>query len=94
MPSRCWGVISADFLTKLPTSEQGNDSVLVVVDKLLKRAVFIPTTKDVDAPRVEQLFMDYVFSKHGVPISIISARDPKFTAKYWGRMMELLNMAN
>ncbi len=66
--------------------------MLVVVDKLSKRAVFIPTTKDVDAPRVEKLFMDYVFSKYGVPISIISDRDPKFTAKYWGCMMELLNV--
>ncbi len=92
VPSRCWDVISADFLTELPTSEQGNDSVLVVVDNFSKRAVFIPTTKDVDAPRVEQLFMDYVFSKHRVPISIISDRDPKFTAKHWGCMIEFLNV--
>ena len=91
IPSTTWEVVTTDFLTELPISKKGNDAVLVIVDKLSKRAILVATRKDVDAPEVAQLFQDSLFSKHGVPVSIISDRDPKFTAKYWKCLTQLKN---
>ena len=92
IPEKCWDVVTTDFLTELPTSAKGNNMVLVIVDKLSKRAIFIPTHKDVTAPEVAQLFQDHLFTKHGTPITIISDRDPKFQARYWRSLAEQQNV--
>lgn len=92
IPEGCWVTITADFVTEFPTSSNSFDTVLVVVDKLSKRAIFIPTKKTVTAPEVFQLFQDHVFAKHGVPIKIVSDRDPKFISHYWKCLTELLDI--
>ena len=65
---RCWDEVTCDFVSELPTSGAGFDTVLVIVDKLSKRAIFIPTTKNGTAQDVAQLFQDKLYSTHGVPI--------------------------
>ncbi len=45
IPQNCWDCITADFLSELPVSRYGNDSILVVVDKLSKRGISIPSKK-------------------------------------------------
>ena len=92
IPEQPWEVITADFLTELPTTRQGNDTVLIVVDKLSKRCVLIPTRKDISARDVAQLFQDHVFTKYGTPTTIITDRDPKFTARFWRCLTELKNV--
>eukprot|EP00171_Calliarthron_tuberculosum_P021854 IDg21854t1 len=92
IPAQCWDVVAADFVTELPRSTNGFDSVLVIIDKLSKRGIFIPTTKNVTAQQVAQLFQDRLFSLHGVPVKIISDRDPKFKSHYWASLTELLNV--
>lgn len=74
-----------DFLTELSQSDAGHDSVFVIVEKLSKRAVFIPTTKNVTAVQAAQLLQDHVFNRFGIPIKIISDRDPKFKSNFWTR---------
>ena len=91
-PSACWDVISMDFVTELPTSSSGFDAVFVIVDKLSKRALFIPTNKTVDTAEAAQLLQSHVFSKHGVPTRIISDRDPRFKSNFWKGMSELLSV--
>lgn len=78
VPDRCWDVVTADFLSEFPKNERGHDTVLVIVDKLSKRSIFVPTSKDIDSPSAARLFEAHLFSKHGVPIRIVSDRDPKF----------------
>jgi hypothetical protein len=79
IPSQPWETITMDFITHLPKSTHGYDSVMVVVDKLTKRAHFIPTHDTATAADIAQLYISRVFALHGLSQSIISDRDPKFT---------------
>ena len=80
-PAECWHTISADWITGLPLSKSC-DAILVVVDKLSKRAKYIPTQTNADAPETARLFFDHVVRHHGLPSVIISDRDPKFTSNF------------
>lgn len=92
IPSRCWDVLTMDFLTEFPTSEKGSDSVFVIVEKLSKRGIFISTNKETTSSAVVQLLFDHVFSKHGMPTKIILDRDSLFTAKYFHGVTDILNI--
>ena len=66
-----WQIISVDLITELPQSH-GYDSILVTVDRLSKRAHFIPTTSDITSLRVAWLFQDGVWKLHGLLEEVIS----------------------
>jgi len=76
---KIWTHISVNFITKLPLA-QGYDSILVVVDRFMKMAHFIPTTERMSAEGLAYLFRDNVWKLHRLPDSIISDRGPQFTA--------------
>ena len=80
--------ILADFITKLPLA-QGYDTILVVVDQLTKMVHFIPTTEKMMAEGLAKLFRDNMQKLYSLPKSIISDREPQFTA---GLMRELNQM--
>jgi len=88
IPEKPWMHISVDFITKLPLA-QGYDSILVVVDRLMKMVHFIPTTEKTLAEGLARLFRDNVWKLHGLPESIILDRGPQFAA---GLMQELNGM--
>ena len=83
IPSRPWQQVSMDLITALPKSRTGNDAIVVFVDKLTKMVHYVATTTNVTAPQLATLFMREVVRLHGVPESILSDRDPRFTAKFW-----------
>ena len=91
IPSRPWSHVSLDWITDLPPSHY-HDAILVVVDRLTKMAIFIPTTKSMPAPDVAALFVQHVIRLHGVPENIVSDRDPIFTSHFWRRLLELLGI--
>ena len=91
IPTRPWSSVSLDWITDLPPSHY-HDAVLVVVDRLTKMAVFIPTTKSMSAADVAALFLREVVRVHGLPDSLISDRDPIFTSHFWRRLIELLGI--
>jgi len=74
-----------DFITKLPIA-QGYNSILVVVDRLIKMVHFIPTTEKTSVEGLVRLFRDNVWKLHRLPESIISDRGPQFVT---GLMREL-----
>ena len=78
-----------DLVTDLPVC-CGHDSIFVVVDRLTKCLVLTPCSKTVTAPQLAQLFKDRVFSRFGMPTSIISDRDPRFTSNFWKSLMHIL----
>ena len=90
VPTHNWESISMDFLTHLPHTPRNNTAIYIVVDRLSKQAHFIPTKDDADAPTTARLFLDQVFRLHGIPKSIVSDRDPKFTSTFWSTLMALL----
>lgn len=81
-PTRPWEWITMDFITKLPESD-GCDMVMVIVDRLTKYAYMIATTETIDANRMANLLLRYVFANHGTPDKITSDRDKLFTSNMW-----------
>lgn len=88
IPSHRWTHISMDFITGLPTARRSHkDAITVIIDRLTKRAHFIPTTTTSTAENTAELFHDQYQRLHGLPESIISDRDSKFTSKFWQTLM-------
>ena len=56
-----------DFIEQLPKSSSYT-AILVVVDSLMKQAIFIPTHDTITSADLAKLFVLHVFSKHGVPV--------------------------
>jgi len=83
--------ISMDFIEKLPTSS-GYNAILVIVDRLSKQGIFIPTTVNITSPMLAQLFVLHVFSKHGVPSHVTSDRGSKFVSHFFRSLGEALDM--
>ncbi|MCO5568990.1 hypothetical protein L7F22_022695 [Adiantum nelumboides] len=83
VPKERWESISMDFITTLPRTNKGNAQILVIVDRFSKMAHLIPCKKAASAPDIASLFVQHIFRIHGLPRSIISDRDPKFTGHFW-----------
>ncbi|GJU90248.1 putative reverse transcriptase domain-containing protein, partial [Tanacetum coccineum] len=82
--------IAMDFVTKLPRTSSGHDTIWVIVDRLTKSAHFLPMREDYKMDRLARLYLNEIVARHGVPISIISDRDIRFTSRFWQSMQEAL----
>ena len=78
-----WENISMDFITKLPRTSSGYDSIWVIIDRLTKSAHFLPIREDFKLRKLVHIYLDEIVCRHGVPFSIISDRDARFTARFW-----------
>src|SRR5258705_896772 len=77
IPSQPWSSISMDFIEQLPASE-GFSAILVVVNHLMKQAIFIPSHDTMNALQVVRLFLTHIFSKHRVLSHITSDHGSEF----------------
>jgi hypothetical protein len=91
VPEIPWEQVSMDLITQLPLSKNKNDAIVVFVDKLTKMVHMVPTTTTVNAPDLAKLFFREIVRLHGVPKSIISDRDPRFTSRFWRSLWKLLD---
>jgi hypothetical protein len=83
IPEWKWDHITMDFLTKLPKTPRGNDMIWVIVDRLTKNAHFLATREDAPLDKLADLYVKQIVSKHGVPLSIVSDRDSRFSSNFW-----------
>jgi len=90
VPEWKWEEASMDFITGLPTTRKGNDSIWVIVDRLTKSAHFIPVKTCYRPPEFADLYMAEIVKPHGIPKTIISDRGLQFTAQFWERMHKSL----
>ncbi|GJW06063.1 putative reverse transcriptase domain-containing protein [Tanacetum coccineum] len=90
IPKWKWERIAMDFVTKLPRTSSGHDSIWVIVDRLTKSAHFLPIREDYKMDMLARLYLNEIVARHGVPISIISDRDSRFTSRFWQSMQEVL----
>ena len=72
-----------DFVTHLPRTQQRHDAVWVIVDRLTKSAYFLAVRMTFALQRFCRLYIQEIVRLHGVPVSIVSDRDPRFTAHFW-----------
>ncbi|KAE9167490.1 hypothetical protein PF004_g28808 [Phytophthora fragariae] len=90
IPEQRWKHITMDFVVRLPVTKLHKfDSILVIVDRLTKRAHFIATKTTATAQDTAKLFRDHYQRLHGFPVSIVCDRDSKFTSKLWTHLLQL-----
>ena len=90
IPEWKWNRITMDFVVGLPLTGRKHDSVWVVVDRLTKSAHFLPVRTDYSLENLAELYIKEIVRLHGIPISTISDRDPRFTSRFWGKLQEAL----
>ncbi|KAI3717316.1 hypothetical protein L1987_68865 [Smallanthus sonchifolius] len=83
-----WENITMDLITKLPKTRKGYDAIWVVVDRLTKSAHFLPIKETYSSDRMAEMYVKEIMSHHGVPVSIISDRDTRFTSRFWKKFHE------
>jgi len=92
IPHRPWEVISIDFVGPFVKTKDYYDSILVIIDKLSKMGHFIPTSMGITSEKTARLLINHVIKLHGLPSSIISDRDPRFTAGMWKEVFNALGV--
>ncbi|GJU94418.1 putative reverse transcriptase domain-containing protein [Tanacetum coccineum] len=85
-----WENITIDFVTKLPKTSTGQDTIWVIVDRLTKSAHSLPMKETNSMDKLTRQYLKEVFSRHGVPVLIISDRDNKFTSHFWHSLNKAL----
>ncbi|GJX82984.1 putative reverse transcriptase domain-containing protein [Tanacetum coccineum] len=90
IPTWKWERITMDFITKLPKTSSGHDTIWVIVDRLTKSTHFIPTKATDSMETLTRLYIKEIVSRHKVLISIISDRDSHFTSRLWQSMQSAL----
>ena len=82
IPEQPWNSISMDFIEKLPSSSRF-DTILVIVNRLTKQAIFIPAHDTITSMDLAHLFVLHVFSKHSIPSHVTSNRGSEFVSNFF-----------
>nr|GEY82467.1 putative reverse transcriptase domain-containing protein [Tanacetum cinerariifolium] len=82
--------ITMDFVSGLPRTPSGYDTIWVIVDRLTKSAHFLPMKKTNSMEKLTRLYLKEIVYRHGVPVSIISDRDSYFMLRFWRSLQEAL----
>ncbi|GJT33105.1 putative reverse transcriptase domain-containing protein [Tanacetum coccineum] len=90
IPQWKWEKITMDLVTKLPKTSTGQDTIWVIVDRLTKFAHFLPMKETNLMEKLTRQYLKEVVLRHGVPVSIISDRDSRFTSHFWQSLPEAL----
>ena len=85
-----WDKITMDFVTGLPRTRRQHDSIWVIVDRLTKSAHFLLVSNDDPLDKLAQLYVEEIVRLHGVPLSIVSYRDPRFTSRFWSSLQDAM----
>nr|GEV09602.1 reverse transcriptase domain-containing protein [Tanacetum cinerariifolium] len=82
--------ITMDFVTKLPKSSQGYDTIWVIVDRLTKSAIFVPIRETNPMEKLARMYLKEVVARHGIPVSIICDCDARFASNFWKSLQKAL----
>jgi hypothetical protein len=83
IPEWKWKVVTMDFIMGFPKTGKNHDSIMVVVDKLVKASHFILLKTTHKAVDVADIFMKEVAQLHGITKTTVSNKDSKFTSNFW-----------
>nr|GEU76278.1 putative reverse transcriptase domain, ribonuclease H-like domain, aspartic peptidase domain protein [Tanacetum cinerariifolium] len=93
IPEWKWDNITIDFVTKLPKSSQGYETIWVIVDRLTKSAIFMPIREIDPLDKMARMYLKEVVTKHGIPVSIICDHDPRFSSNFWKSIQKALGIS-
>jgi hypothetical protein len=89
VPGGPWEDISADLIGPLPESK-GHNAILAIIDRFSKMIRLIPTTTEITALRLAELYRDNIWKMHGLPRRITSDRGPQFAAELMKSLCAML----
>ncbi|KAL5580094.1 hypothetical protein UlMin_012536 [Ulmus minor] len=90
IPEWKWDQITMDFVVGLPRTAKGHDAIWVVVDRLTKSAHFMSIKTTFSLEQLAALYVQEIVRLHGVPKSIVSDRDARFTSKFWKKVQRAM----
>ncbi|GJR72662.1 putative reverse transcriptase domain-containing protein [Tanacetum coccineum] len=90
IPEWKWDNITMDFVTNLPKTSQGYDTIWVIVDRLTKSAIFTLMREIDPLDKLARMYLKEVVTRHGIPVSIICDRDPRFASNFWRSLQNAL----
>lgn len=90
LPEWKWDMITMDFVTGLPRTAGGKDAIWVIVDRLTKSAHFLAIKKTDGVDVLAEKYLQEIVKLHGIPVSIVSDRDPRFTSMFWQAFQKAL----
>nr|GEZ78628.1 putative reverse transcriptase domain-containing protein [Tanacetum cinerariifolium] len=90
IPKWKWDNITMDFVTKLPKSSQGYDTIWVIVDRLTKSAIFTSIRETNPMDKLARIYLKEVVTRRGIPVSIINDRDLRFASNFWRYLQNAL----
>src|SRR3954471_6383129 len=90
VPEWKWEHVTMDFVCGLPRTRQKHEAIWVIVDRLIKSAHFLPMNMTDPYDRLSRLYVHEIVRLHGVPASIVSDRDPRFTSHFWQSFQQAL----
>ena len=90
IPEWKWEKITMDSVTRLPRTLKGFNVVWVIVDRLTKSAHFLPIRWGCTLEQLAEKYLNEIVRLHGVPVSIVSDRDPRITSRFWGSLQKAL----
>ena len=79
-----------DFVVGLPRSQARHDGIWVIVSRLTKTSHFLLFKMRWSVTKLVELFINEIVRLHGVSVSIVSDRDPRFTSRFWRSFQEAL----
>ncbi|KAA3466091.1 DNA/RNA polymerases superfamily protein [Gossypium australe] len=86
IPEWKWERIKMDFVSGLPLAPRKKDAIWVIVDRLTKSAHFVPVRTDYSLEKLAELYTSEIVRLHGVPLSIVSDKDLRFTSRFWKKL--------
>ncbi|GJV34473.1 putative reverse transcriptase domain-containing protein [Tanacetum coccineum] len=90
IPGWKWDNITMDFVTKLPKSSKGYDTIWVIVDRLTKSVIFTQMRETDPIDKIARMYLKEVVTRHGIPVSIICDHDPSYNASIKAAPFEAL----
>ena len=72
-----------DFVTHFPRTSRKHDEMWVIVDLLTKSTHFLVVQMTFTLEEFYRLYIREIVRLHGVPVFIVTNRDPKFMAHFW-----------
>lgn len=92
IPEWKWEHITMDFVVRLPQLFLKNDAIWVIVDRLTKSAHFLPIKIMYSLYKFATLYIKEIIRLLGIPVSIVSDRDPRFVSHFWNKLQEALGI--